>query len=98
MAAVGKLAVEAGEQRRVLIEREPRASIDLQRVAPGARAVDSERRTWHGLKRAGDRAVRPELVHPCCSHERRPHGPRPRTEFPSPDGGSAAPILRGFAF
>jgi hypothetical protein len=42
MAAVGKLAVEAGEQRRVLIEREPRAGIDLQRVAPGARAVDRE--------------------------------------------------------
>ena len=42
LAAVGKLAVEAGEQRCVLIEREPRAGIDLQCVAPGTRAVDRE--------------------------------------------------------
>jgi len=42
VTAVGELAVEAGEQRRVLIEHESRAGIDLQRVAPGAAAVDRE--------------------------------------------------------
>src|SRR5262245_5855005 len=43
--AIGKLAVEAGEQRRIFVKREPRAGIDLQCVAPGARTVDREQRT-----------------------------------------------------
>src|SRR5262245_35458191 len=42
LAAVSKLAVEAGEQRRILIERDSRTGIDLQRVAPGARPVNRE--------------------------------------------------------
>jgi hypothetical protein len=37
MLAVGKLAVEAGEQRRIFGERESRAGIDLQCVVPRAR-------------------------------------------------------------
>src|SRR5262245_57916803 len=44
LPAVGKLAVEAGEQRGILIERDPRTGIDLQCVAPGPRAVDREQR------------------------------------------------------
>src|SRR5262245_40048745 len=44
LAAVGKLAVEASEQRRILIERDSRTGIDLQGVAPGARAVHREQR------------------------------------------------------
>src|SRR5262249_15113237 len=45
LAAVGKLPIEAGEQRRILSEREPRAGIDLQCVAPGTRTVDREQRS-----------------------------------------------------
>ena len=47
LAAVGKLAVEAGEQRRILIECDSRTSIDLQCVAPGARTVNREQRAWY---------------------------------------------------
>ena len=69
MPAAGKLAVEAGEQRRIFVEREPRAGIDLQCVVPRARAVNREQRTGYRHKRAGDRAVGIEFMHPRRSQE-----------------------------
>ena len=60
MLAVGKLAVEAGEQRRIFGERESRAGIDLQCVVPRARRQEQRTRNRH--KQAGDRAVGIELM------------------------------------
>jgi hypothetical protein len=54
LAAIGKLAVEAREQRRVLIERDSRTGINLQGIAPGPRAIDREQRTRDRYKPVGD--------------------------------------------
>src|SRR5580704_1195462 len=72
MAAVGELAVEAGEQRRISIEGNPTAGVDLQGIAPGARAVNREERTRYGHERTRNRSIGAEFAYPGRPHERRP--------------------------
>src|SRR5262249_57043149 len=64
LAALGELAVEAGEQPGIGLDRELGSVVDAGGVARRARAVDGERRPRQRDEGGRDIAGGTELVHP----------------------------------
>src|SRR5258708_2405889 len=64
LAAIGELAVEAGEQPRVLAGGELGAGGDPRGIARRTRTVDRERRTRQRDEGSVDRAIGMEFMHP----------------------------------